>query len=79
MSIPSILLIQLVIDLEKKKEEGKYKEYVDGIIELIALESGKSKDEVRNMKDEEFLALYSSLRSRLASTNMDAILKFFQT
>lgn len=78
MGIPSILLIQLIVDLEKKKEEGRYKEYVDGIIELIALDSGKSKDEVRNMKDEEFLALYSSLRTRLLNTNMDAILKFFQ-
>lgn len=77
--IPYILLLQIVIDLEQKKREGKIKEYIDGVIELIALYSGKSVDEVKNMKDEEFLYIYTSLKKEIEDKDsMSKVLKFFQ-
>lgn len=80
MGIPTILLMQIVVDLEQKRKDGKIKEYVEGVIELVALECGKNIDEVKRMSDEEFMNIYISLKRRIEDKDtMDKIIKFFQT
>lgn len=80
MGIPTILLMQIVIDLEQKRNEGKIREYVEGVIELVSLECGKSIDEVKRMSDDEFMSIYIALKKRLEDKDvMDKIIKFFQT
>lgn len=80
MGIPTILLLQIVVDLEQKRREGKIKEYIDGVIEVVALESNKSIEDVKKMNDDEFMQVYASIKKRIEDESvMSKVVKFFQS
>ncbi|SPC33873.1 protein of unknown function [Candidatus Nitrosocaldus cavascurensis] len=77
MAIPTIFLLQMIRELEERKKES-LKAYLNGMYELIALDTGKSVEEVKAMQEDDLLKAYKNIMDRLNENSLSKIIEFFQ-